>query len=64
MKVIVDKEKCIGCGACASVEPSVFLINPDDGKSEANAEGCTSEDCIENCKEAASVCPVTAIRIE
>lgn len=64
MKVTVDKEKCIGCGACASIEPSVFSINSEDGKSEANADSCTGEQCIENCKEAASVCPTVAIVIE
>lgn len=64
MKVSVDKTKCIGCGACASIEPTVFHINPDDGKSEADASACTSDQCQERCKEAAVTCPVAAITVE
>lgn len=64
MKITVDKGKCIGCGACASIEPSVFRINPDDGKSEADTSNCDVETCLENCREAARVCPVGAITIE
>jgi len=64
MKVSVDKNKCIGCGACASVEPTVFRINPEDGKSEADSNACNLNHKEEGCKEAASVCPVGAISIE
>jgi len=64
MKITVDKNKCIGCGACASIEPTVFRINPDDGKSEADAQACSLNHREEGCREAASVCPVVAITIE
>jgi len=64
MKITVDKTKCIGCGACASIEPTVFRINPEDGKSEADSEACTANQCEENCREAAKMCPVGAITIE
>mgnify|MGYP006305071011 CR=1 FL=1 len=59
MKVSVDEEKCIGCGACVSVCPDVFEMN-DDGKSVAK-EKETDEDCA---KEAVDVCPVDAIEVE
>ena len=52
----VNKEKCIGCGACVSVCPDGFEIG-DDGKAKvknANAK------CI---KEAKETCPVEAISI-
>jgi len=64
MKVTVDKNKCIGCGACASMEPLVFRINPEDGKSEADSEACAVNQKEESCKEAAGVCPVGAISVE
>jgi ferredoxin len=55
----VDKEKCIGCGLCASICPDVFKIQ-DDGKSHViNPKGCSK--C--NCKEAADSCPVSAISL-
>ncbi len=62
MKVTVDKTKCIGCGACASIEPAVFMINPEDGKSQADQNNVAGRE--DACKEAASVCPVGAIVIE
>jgi len=62
MKVAIDKDKCIGCGACASIEPSVFRVSSKDNKAEANSKGCTEEE-LDNCKEAASVCPTGAISV-
>ena len=56
----VDKEKCIGCGLCASLCPEVFQMG-SDGKSEVIKEG-NCESC--NLKEIASQCPVQAISIE
>lgn len=56
-KVSVNKDLCIGCGACTGICPSVFAIG-DDGKAEViaqPAEGDTSVD------EAAASCPVGAI---
>lgn len=47
----VNKEKCIGCGACVSVCPDVFeLVN---GKSKVLSD--------EDCDESVDVCPVGAI---
>jgi len=54
--VKVDKKKCIGCGACASVCPEIFEIGPD-GKSRIKNQKETS--CI---KEAIESCPVEAIK--
>lgn len=64
MKITVDKTKCIGCGACASIEPTVFQISAEDGKSQADSNACTLNHREEGCKQAASVCPVGAITIE
>jgi len=49
----IDKEECIGCGACVSVCPNGFEII--DGKAEVRDKDA---DCI---KEAISVCAVDAI---
>ena len=53
--VSVDKEKCIGCGACEAICPEGFGLK--DGKAyvkNANAK------CA---KEAADGCPVQAIKV-
>lgn len=52
-----DQEKCIGCGLCESICPSVFELR-DDGKAHVkNASAC--KDC--DCQSAADNCPVQAI---
>ncbi len=68
-KIIHEREKCIGCGACVSVCPEHWEMK-DDGKAflkdskqvgekfekEIEAIGCN--------KEAAESCPVNIIHIE
>lgn len=56
--ITVDQEACIGCGACASICPDVFIMN-DDGKSEVVSQGD-----LECAKNAAQSCPVQAITAE
>jgi ferredoxin len=55
--VKVDKDKCIGCGACAATCPEVFEIG-NDGKSQVKANAKKDAKCI---KEAIKNCPVEAI---
>lgn len=56
----VDKEKCLGCGACISIAPKSFKIG-DDGKSEAIIPAGDDEATV---KQAADACPVQAITLE
>jgi ferredoxin len=58
-KIKIDKEKCIGCGACQAVCPDVFQLD-DDGKAKS-LFGSTDIECV---KEAADSCPVQAIILE
>ncbi len=55
-RVSVDKEKCIGCGACAAICPDGFEMK--DGKAYVKSQKakCT--------KEGADSCPVNAISIK
>ena len=61
MKVTVNKDACIGCGACVAVAEGVFEIG-DDGLSQAVAE--VPADKEEVAKEAVGVCPTGAITEE
>ncbi len=60
MKFMVDKDTCIGCGACASICDEVFEIT-DDGYAKAKDEKVTDEDIKENAISAMESCPTNAI---
>jgi ferredoxin len=59
----VDKDACIGCGACADACPEVFKMEDDDGLAVAYKSPVPSES-EESAKEAAEGCPTEAIHIE
>lgn len=59
MKAIVDKDVCIGCGACTGVCPEVFDIE-DDGLAVA-IEGDVAPELEDAVNEAVETCPVDAI---
>lgn len=54
---MVDKKKCIACGACISICP-VGAIKFVDGKAEINPKKCIK------CHSCEQFCPVGAIKIE
>ena len=60
IKFKVNKEVCIGCGACISACPEYFEFD-EDGKSQVKAE--TTEGKCE-AQEVLSDCPVRAISLE
>ena len=62
MKATVDKDTCIGCGACPSICPDVFSMD-DDGLAKA-IDSQIPEDVQEDAKEARDSCPVDAIDID
>lgn len=51
----IDKEKCIGCGACVAVCPH-DAIEMKDGKAVIDQKKC------KDCKECIKICPVDAIK--
>ena len=69
MKIIFEKEKCIGCGSCAALCEKYWEIK-DDGKSELkgskdNAGKYELEISEVECnQDAADACPVQCIIIE
>ena len=72
MKIIFNKEECIGCGSCAAVCPDFWEMT-DDMKSRVknsvqSAEGKFELEIEEKdtaCNEEASqICPVQVIKVE
>lgn len=59
-RVEVDRNKCIGCGACESVCKN-FKV--EEGKSKAINQSIDEKE-LKNNKEAEKICPVGAIKIK
>lgn len=57
MAAVVDKEKCVGCGACKEECP-VEAIKIENDKAVVNADDCVS------CGACVEACPVEAITVE
>lgn len=59
MKVKVNPDVCIGCGACQAIAPDVFEIN-DEGIAQEISED-VKEEFVEDATDAKEGCPVSAI---
>ena len=59
MKLKVDKDICIGCGACGAIAPDVFEMD-DEGLATLVVEEIP-EESIEDAIDAKEGCPVNAI---
>jgi ferredoxin len=59
VKIKVDQEKCIGCGACVAICPKSFAMV--EGKAKEKASEVKKITCE---KEASEGCPVNAISIK
>ena len=62
MKVKVNQESCIGCGACMSIADAVFEMD-DQGLSSVKVSE-VPEDSVDSVKEAVESCPTGAISEE
>ena len=60
-KIKIDKNKCIGCGACVALCEGAFEVV--DGKASAKKSEVKGEDA-KCAKNAADSCPVQAISVK
>lgn len=62
MRIIIDQEKCIGCGSCTAVCPKVFEMDENNKvRLKDNNLEAAKKDCV---KEAVEICAVQAIKVE
>ncbi|MBT3395286.1 ferredoxin [archaeon] len=69
--ILHNREECIGCGACASLDPKNWKMSSEDGKSdlidsektEENYKKEINETEIDFNVEVAESCPVNVIHI-
>lgn len=59
--VKINTQKCVGCGMCMNLCPKVFELKNGKSSIKKNAPLEKNTDCI---NQAASLCPVQAIKIE
>lgn len=59
-KIIVDKNKCIGCGTCVALASEIFEMG-EDGKSRVKKSPTVNEETL---KLAIDSCPSQAIKTE
>ncbi len=62
MKVKVNRDSCIGCGACAAICDQVFEIDDEGLSTVKNAE--VEESHKQEVQDAADSCPTGAIEVE
>lgn len=58
LKVLVDQDKCIGCGACVAIDPDNFDFN------ELGLSYAINNKVQDKTRDALEACPVYAISIE
>lgn len=66
-KVKVNKDLCIGCGACQAIIDSVFQIGEDglaETMEDSNAIDTMEEETKETVMDALEGCPTSAIYLE
>ena len=74
LKVVYDRNGCIGAAACASIDPINFVMNAGDGKADltgSEKEGIYSvkivsvsnEQELTRVVESAKACPVNIIEV-
>ena len=73
VKIIINRDECISCGACWSSCSDVYEQNAEDTKSQLVAkfqiggniaEGKVEDNLTECARQGAEVCPVQVISVE
>jgi len=63
MKVVVNHNNCIGCGACESICPEIFQIN-DEGLSSVIGKEEDFNNFKDEIQDAVDSCPTSAIECD
>jgi len=61
MNAVIDADACVGCGLCANMCAEVYQMQDDKAIVIGDS---IADNLVESAKEAATSCPVEAIKIE
>lgn len=61
IKLKIDSNLCLGCGACVAIAPETFLLDPETGKAKIANQ---PKEIDETIQAAMDSCPVKAIKKE
>jgi len=69
MKIILEQKKCIGCGACAALDPKNFEMKESkailtDSKKDENDVYEKEAEITNDAQDATDSCPVQCIEIK
>ncbi len=68
-KIEIDRENCIACGTCYSLDPVHFEPSEDrkskvvGGSTNEKSEGSFDDDKLDDAQEAEESCPVNVIKV-
>ncbi len=62
MKIKVNRDACISCGACEAVAEDIFELD-EDGISKAKISKTSNDEEASLAKEASESCPTGAIEV-
>jgi ferredoxin len=62
MRIVVDRNTCMGIGVCESFAPNVFEV--DEAAETMTVVGTVSEGNLRDIEQAVASCPNTALRLE
>lgn len=63
MRIIADRDRCVGAGQCVLTEPDVFDQDEEEGTVLLLTER-TTEQTSESVRTAVDVCPAQALSLE
>lgn len=63
MRITVERDRCIGSGACVFTQPAVFTQDEEDGQ-VVLVQDVPDADDLASVERAVLMCPVSAIFLE
>jgi len=62
VKVVVDRDRCVGSGSCEALAPDVFEVD-DDGVLVVLRESLADEE-VADVRDAVTACPTRALSLD